>query len=382
MSLTSPQAEPQRNGPLPAPQASIKDAGPEKPSPLKNPVIVGALVVVAAGLLVLAAIWFIHYWTRGRFVESTNDAYVQADQVTVATRVSGFVDQVLVQDNQSVQAGQPLVRVDDRDPRAKMEQALAQVDQGRASVVQAQAQIRQQEAQIAQSEAHLSGAKTKAKFAERQAARYAPLAASGAETAEKYDQMRQNGDEADVTIAEDRAAVLAAKRQIDTLKAQILTANAQIEQAQAQVRQAKVDLDATLVRASIDGRVGDKTVRVGQYVQPGTAMMTVVPVQNLYLVANFKETQRGRMRAGQPATIKVDALGGKALHGVVESFSPGTGAQFALFPPNNATGNFTKVVQRIPTRIRIDASPQARKVLAPGLSATVSVDTYGVGADQ
>jgi membrane fusion protein (multidrug efflux system) len=137
-----------------------------------------------------------------------------------------------------------------------------------------------------------------------------------------------------------------------------------------------------LVRASMDGRVGDKTVRVGQYVQPGTAMMTVVPVQNIYLVANFKETQLSRMRAGQPATIKVDALGGKALHGVVESFSPGTGAQFALFPPNNATGNFTKVVQRIPTRIRIDAGPQARKVLAPGLSATVSVDTYGAGADQ
>jgi membrane fusion protein (multidrug efflux system) len=382
MSLTSPQAEPQHNGPLPTPQTSIKDAGPEKPSPLKNPVIVGALVVVAAGLLVLAAIWFIHYWTRGRFVESTNDAYVQADQVTVATRVSGFVDQVLVQDNQSVQAGQPLVRVDDRDPRAKMEQALAQVDQGRASVVQAVAQIRQQEAQIAQSEAQLSGAKTKAKYAEREATRYGPLAASGAETAEKYDQMRQNSDDADATIKQDKAAVLAAKRQIDTLKAQILTANAQIEQAQAQVRQAKVDLDATLVRASLDGRVGDKTVRVGQYVQPGTAMMTVVPVQNIYLVANFKETQRARMRAGQPATIKVDALGGKALHGVVESFSPGTGAQFALFPPNNATGNFTKVVQRIPTRIRIDAGPQARKVLAPGLSATVSVDTYGAGADQ
>jgi membrane fusion protein (multidrug efflux system) len=137
-----------------------------------------------------------------------------------------------------------------------------------------------------------------------------------------------------------------------------------------------------LVRASIDGNVGDKTVRVGQFVQPGTAMMTVVPVQNIYLVANFKETQRSRMRAGQPATIKVDALGGKPLRGVVESFSPGTGAQFALFPPNNATGNFTKVVQRIPTRIRIDAGPEARKVLAPGLSATVSVDTYGAGADQ
>jgi len=359
-----------------------EDAGSKAPSALKNPIIVGVLIIVAAGLLILAAIWFVHYWTRGRFVESTNDAYIQADQVTVATRVSGFVDQVLVQDNQSVQAGQPLVRVDDRDPRAKMEQALAQVDQGRASVVQAQAQIRQQEAQIAQSEAQLSGAKTKAKYAEREATRYGPLAASGAETAEKYDQMRQNSEDAEATMAQDKAAVLAAKRQIETLKAQILTANAQIEQAQAQVRQAKVDLDATLVRASIDGRVGDETVRVGQYVQPGTAMMTVVPVQKVYLVANFKETQRSRMRAGQPATIKVDALGGKALHGVVESFSPGTGAQFALFPPNNATGNFTKVVQRIPTRIRIDAGPQARKVLSPGLSATVSVDTYGAGADQ
>jgi len=359
-----------------------EDARPEARSPLKNPVIVGALIVVGAGLLILLAIWFVQYWTRGRFVESTNDAYIQADQVTVATRVSGFVDQVLVQDNQSVQAGQLLVRVDDRDPRAKMEQAMAQVDQGRASVVQAEAQISQQNAQIAQSEAQLAGAETQAKFAKREAARYAPLAAAGAETAEKYDQMRQNGDQADATMAQDRAAVLAAKRQIDTLKAQILAANAQIEQAQAQVRQAKVDLDATLVRASIDGRIGDKTVRVGQYVQPGTAMMTVVPVRNIYLVANFKETQLSRMRAGQSATIKVDALGGKALHGVVESFSPGTGAQFALFPPNNATGNFTKIVQRIPTRIRIDADAEARKVLAPGLSATVSVDTSGARADR
>jgi membrane fusion protein (multidrug efflux system) len=359
-----------------------ENSTPVAQSPLNNPVVVGALIVVGAGILILAAIWFTHYWTRGRYLESTNDAFIQSDQVTVATRVSGFVDQVLVQDNQSVLAGQPLVRVDDRDPRARMEQALAQVDQGRASIVQAQAQIRQQEAQIAQSEAQLSGAKTQARFAERQAARYGPLAAAGAETAEKYDQMRQNRDEADATMAQDRAAVLAANRQIDTLKAQILIANAQVKQAEAQVRQAKVDLDATLVRASVDGRVGDKTVRVGQYVQPGTAMMTVVPVQRIYLLANFKETQLARMRAGQTATIKVDALGGKALKGVVESFSPGTGAQFALFPPNNATGNFTKVVQRIPTRIRIDAGPEARKVLAPGLSATVSVDTYGAGAGR
>ncbi len=382
MSRSSAQAEAEHVRPAPDQEDATKDAGPKTASPLKNPLVVGLLIVVGGGLLVLAAIWFVHYWTRGRFVQSTNDAYVQADQVTVATRVSGFVDQVLVQANQSVRAGEPLVRVDDRDPRAKMEQALAEVEQGRASVVQAQAQIRQQEAQIAQSQAQLAGAKTQAAFARRQSARYAPLAAEGAETAEKYDQMRQNGDEANATMGEDKAAVLVAERQVDTLKAQILAANAKIAQAQAEVRQAKVDLDATLVRASMDGRIGDETVRVGQYVQPGTAMMTVVPVQKIYLVANFKETQLGRMRVGQPATIKVDALGGKTLQGRVESFSPGTGAQFALFPPNNATGNFTKIVQRVPTRILIDPGPQARAVLEPGLSATVSVDTYEAGAAQ
>ena len=148
------------------------------------------------------------------------------------------------------------------------------------------------------------------------------------------------------------------------------------------MRQAQADLGTTTIRSSIAGRIGDRTVRVGQYVQPGTRLMSVVPVDQVYLVANFKETQIGLMRAGQPATIEVDALSGSTLHGTVESFAPGTGAQFALLPPQNATGNFTKVVQRVPVRIHIDAGPEARRVLVPGLSVTVTVDTLGAKQER
>jgi membrane fusion protein (multidrug efflux system) len=356
-------------------------SAPDKPSPLKNPLVAGALLVGAAMLLVLLIVWVVHFWTFGRFQQGTNDAYLQADQVTVATRVAGFVDQVYVADNQTVKAGDPLVRIDARDPKARMDQALAQVAQARASVAQAEAQIRQQQAQVAETQAQQTAAAAQARFADKEAARYAPLAAAGAETQERLDQMKQNRDQANAQLAQTAAGVTAAQRQIDTLKAQITAANAQIQQAEAQVNQAKVDLDATLMRASIDGRIGDKTVRVGQYVQPGTRLMTVVPVQGIYLIANFKETQLGLMRIGQPATITVDALKGEALHGSVESFAPGTGAQFALIPPTNATGNFTKIVQRVPTRIRIDAGAEARKVLVPGMSVTVSVNTIAAKAD-
>jgi membrane fusion protein (multidrug efflux system) len=357
------------------------EAVEDKPSPLKNPLVKAGLLIGAATLLVLVIVWFVNFWTYGRFQQGTNDAYLQTDQVTVATRVAGFVDQVFVADNHTVKAGDPLAKIDERDPRARMDQALAQVAQARASVAEAEAQIRQQQAQISQSRAQLTGAAAQARFADKEAARYAPLAAAGAETQERLDQMRQNRDQANAQLAQSTARVTAAERQIDTLKAQITAADAQIQQAEAQVGQAKVDLDATLIRASIDGRVGDKTVRIGQYVQPGTRLMTVVPIQNIYLVANFKETQLGLMRIGQPATIKVDALKGEVLHGWVESFAPGTGAQFALIPPTNATGNFTKIVQRVPTRIRIDAGPEARKVLVPGMSVTVSVNTLSAKSD-
>jgi len=338
--------------------------------PVRLALAVVALTVLGGGVAAGA-----EWWMHGRFVVSTNDAFLQADQVSVAPRVAGYVEEVLVADNQAVVPGQPLARIDARNPEARMDQAKAQIDQGKAAIRQAETQIEGQRAQIAQAEAQAAGARAAATYAQAQVDRYAPLVASGVETAEHLDQLRQSRDQSAAQAKAAAAQVLAARRQVDTLKAQIGVAQAQMEQSQAQARQAQTDVEAVIVRASIAGRIGDRTVRPGQYVQPGTRLMSVVPVQAIYLTANFKETQIGRMRPGQPVEVKVDALGGRTIRGVVDSFAPGTGAQFALLPPNNATGNFTKIVQRVPVRIRVDMPPELRPVLLPGLSVAVAVDT-------
>jgi membrane fusion protein (multidrug efflux system) len=355
--------------------------GGARPSPLKNPVTRLVLLGVAVIAIVVGVIWGLDWRTRGRFMQTTNDAYLHADMVTAAPKVSGYVDTVYVVDNQAVSAGQPLVKVDERTYRAALNQALATVEARKADIVRAQAETDQQLATIAQAKAQLAGSRIAAAFAGRQVGRYRPLAASGADTSERLDQLGDNNDQAQTTVRANTAAVDAAQRQVATLKAAIEQAKAQLQAAQAQARQADLDLSDTLVRSSIDGRVGDKSVRVGQYVQPGTRMMSVVPVRQIYLTANFKETQIGLMRAGQPVAIRLDALPGVKVHGRVESFAPGTGAQFALLPPENATGNFTKIVQRAPVRISVDAGPEVRKVLIPGLSATVTVDTRGARDD-
>ncbi|MDB5829186.1 MAG: multidrug transporter permease [Variovorax sp.] len=350
---------------------------PKKPSPLDNPKVRIGLIVGGIVVLIALAVWFTRYWTRGRYEQETNDAYLQADQVAIAPKVPGYVEQVLVTDNQPVQAGDALVKIDDHDVRARQDQARAQIEQGVAQVQQIDAQVRQQRAQIALADAQLSGALQTARHAQNEVDRYAALVADGAQTAEQLESMRQSRDQALTQVASARAQRESASRQLDTLRAQVGVARAQIDQAKAQNDQAEADLGSTVVRSSIAGRIGDRTVRVGQYVQPGTRMMSVVPVEQIYLVANFKETQVGLMRAGQPASIEVDALKGETLHGTVESFAPGTGAQFALLPPQNATGNFTKVVQRVPVRIKLDEDAEASKVLVPGLSVTVTVDTIG-----
>jgi len=354
-------------------------ADPARPAAVQPEAPRRRWALLIAGVILLSALsaWLMRYWTHGRFIESTNDAYLQADQVNVASRVAGFVEEVYVRDNEAVIIGQPLAKLDERDPRARLEQALAQAQQANAAIAQVRAQIGQQHAQIAELRAQLEVSRTQSRFADKQVERYTGLVKAGAETDERYDQLRQSRDQSHAQIQKDAAAVLAAERTIETYTARIQEAQAQIEQAQAQARRAQVDLDATLLRASINGRVGDKTVRIGEYIQPGDRLMTLVPVHDVYLVANFKETQIGHMRIGQPASIAVDALDGHEIHGSVESFSPGTGAQFALIPPNNATGNFTKIVQRVPVRIRLHTPDNLRGLLVPGLSVTVDIDTGG-----
>jgi membrane fusion protein, multidrug efflux system len=333
------------------------------------------LLSIGAVAAVAAVIYGVRWWTVGRFIESTDDAYLQADSVTIAPKVSGYVSEVYVTDNQAVAVGQPLVRLDRRQYQAVLEQANATIAARKADIERGAAELLQQQANIAQARAQLQGARSAETHAIEEVKRYEPLVATGAETNEKLADLVNARNQAAATVAADTAAVQAAQRQPATTQAQIEQARAQLQASEASFRQAQLDTQDTVISSTLAGRVGDRSVRVGQYAQPGTRLMTIVPVQDVYLVANFKETQIGLMRAGQPATIHVDALSGTDLHGSVVSFSPGTGSQFALLPPQNATGNFTKIVQRVPVRIHIDAGQETRAVLVPGLSVTVRVDT-------
>jgi membrane fusion protein (multidrug efflux system) len=340
------------------------------------------LAVVAVVVLAAIAYWYVNYETRGKYYQSTDDAYIQSDAVIVSSKVAGYVEQVLVAENQPVRAGQALLQIDPRDYRAQAAQFQAQIDVTRANAQGVHAQISEQQAAVGQAQAQLAGAQSTLAFARSEVARYTPLAATGAETREHLAQLRNQARDAAAQVASARAAFVAAQRRIGTLNTQVGQALSQGKAAQAQLAAANVNLASTLVRASIDGRIGNKTVQPGQFVQPGIRLMSIVPVRRLYITANFKETQLALMRVGQAATIKVDALGGIKLAGRVESFSPGTGAQFSLLPPQNATGNFTKIVQRVPVRVSIEADADAQRLLLPGMSVSVTVDTIAARDDM
>jgi membrane fusion protein, multidrug efflux system len=365
---------------MPAPTGTAStDAANASATPPARRKVPRFLLPVGIVLGLVAVVALAYWWIVGRFIQSTDDAYLQADSVTVAPKVSGYVTDVYVGDNAAVKAGDPLVRLDSRQYQAALDQAMATVDARKADIQRAQAGIQQQRAAIEQAKAQLQVAQVNARHTEDEVRRYGPLATTGAESGDQLSILISNCDQAKATLAADQAALDQAQAKIADLDAQIAQAHAQLEAAAASAKQSQLDLQDTLIRSSLTGRVGDRTVRVGQYAQPGTRLMTVVPVQSVYLTANFKETQIGRMRAGQSASVHVDALPDADLHGVVDSFAPGTGSEFALLPPENATGNFTKIVQRVPVRIRIDTDEQTRKRLVPGLSVTVDVDTRSAG---
>jgi membrane fusion protein, multidrug efflux system len=349
-----------------------------KPGLLKRyPVIRYVLIVALVAGIVAGAAWYLNYRERGQYHQSTNNAYVRADFVTVSPKLGGYVERVFVRDNQPVRRGQLLAVLDPRDYRASVAQAQAQVASAVAGIRTARSTLDEQRAAIAQSAAQVSAAEVAAEAAAAEVRRYEPLAQSGAESRERLAALVLERDRAVANLRAQRAAYLAARRGLGTQDARIGQALAQRETAQAQLDRASTDLGAVELRSSIDGVVADKAVRVGQFVQPATRLMSIVPANQLYIEANFKETQVALMRVGQPATIKVDALDGAELRGRIDSFSPGTGAQFSVLPPENATGNFTKIVQRVPVRISIEAGPEARKVLRPGLSVEVTIDTIG-----
>jgi membrane fusion protein (multidrug efflux system) len=338
--------------------------------------IVAALLAAGAALA-----WYWHYRTTARFMQDTNDATIQADQVAIAAKLAGYVRMVPVAENQSVAAGALLAEIDPVDIAARLAAADAGIATAMAARNASLASRAEAEAGIAQARASLQAAEAGLALGSREVDRYRPLVTAGAEPVERLSQLIAQRDKARADLAAARAALVSAQRRVESISADTARLTAQTGSARAERQAANNDLAATRLTAPVAGRVANRSVRPGQFVQPGMRLMTLVPAQDLYVVANFKETQVGLMRPGQAAKIHVDALPDVTFTGSVESITPGTGANFSLIPPQNATGNFTKIVQRVPVRIRIDAGPAARRVLVPGLSLNVEVDTRTGKAD-
>lgn len=315
-----------------------------------------------------------HWWTLGRFQETTDDAYVRADATLVAARVAGYVASVEVGDNQPVTAGQVLFRIDDADYKARVEQARAEVEARRAALAAAKTQQELQRSVIAQAEADVQAATAESERTGTDFGRYTQLAAKDAASVQKLDSARTDATKAKATLASSKAKLTAERDRVSLLAAQEAGAEAALNQAKAALQLAEIDLENTVVRAAVSGIVGNWQVRVGRYVQPATQLLAIVPLADAYVVANYKETQLDHMQAGQRVDMAVDSFPGRTVTGHIGSLSPASGAQFALLPPDNATGNFTKVVQRVPVRIHLRDVPDS-VVLRPGMSVALTVDT-------
>jgi membrane fusion protein (multidrug efflux system) len=333
-------------------------------------------LVATAGIAALAAgaDWGLGYWQTGRFLQATDDAYLQADYTTIAPKVSGYIAEVLVTDNQPVKAGAVLARIDDRDFRTALDQAKAEVASGAADIRNIEAQIAQQQAVIDQAHAAVASDQAGLTFARQNATRYRDLMQTGYGTTQAAQQTASVLQQQNANLSRDEAALSAAEKQVAVLTSARDKAAQQLQRLQAMAQQAELNLGYTTITAPIDGNVGARSLRVGQYVQAGTQLMAVVPLQSVYVVANFKETQLTQLRQGQPARIAIDSFPGADVEGHVDSVAPASGQTFALLPPDNATGNFTKIVQRIPVKIAIDRNALAG-LLRPGMSVEATIDT-------
>lgn len=352
---------------------------PTKPQSRRGLRIV--LIIVGLAVLLGGIWWYYRHVIYGQYMQTTDNAYVAADSVVISSKVAGYVEEVFVGENEQVARGGALVQLDLRDYQAQAQQARAQIAATLAGADTIRSQVAEQDAAIRQARGQLAAARAALDLANDQVARYRPLAATGAEPREKLDQYEAQARQARAELVAAQAAVAAATARRGTLFEQINQTQAQADAARAQLETADLTVESTLLRASKAGRVGDLSVRVGQFVQPGQRLMTVVPVRAIHVTANFKETQVGLIRAGQSVRLEVDALPDLEIAGRVVSISPGTGAEFSILPPENATGNFTKIVQRIPVRIGIDAPPEVRRLLVPGMSVVATVDTRNAAGE-
>jgi membrane fusion protein, multidrug efflux system len=335
---------------------------------IKRILMAGTAVALLAGVA-----WYgWDYWTVGRYLISTDDAYVKADNTTIAPKVSGYLREVLVGDNERVTAGQVLAGIDDRDFKVALDQAKADVAAAAAALASKRAQLDVQQTVIEAAKATVEVDTAAETFALQENKRYTDLAATGYGSVQNAQAAQSRNAGVQAAILRDTANLASALKQVELLKAEIAQATAAAARASALQRQAELNLGYTTITAPIDGIVGNRTLRTGQFVQAGTQLMSLVPATGAYVVANFKETQLTAVRKGQPVDIAVDMFPGQMVHGHVDSLAPASGQEFALLPPDNATGNFTKVVQRIPVKIALDTTSIE---LRPGMSVIPTIET-------
>ena len=345
----------------------------------KKRLLMLSVLVVLAGS---AAAYGYRWWTVGRFIETTDDAYIGANVTTITAHVGGYVQRILVADNQYVKAGQLLVRLEDQDYQASLDAVQAQVRQRRAAMTNLAARRNLAEAMIAKADADLKAAQAEADFARQDAQRYRNLAAIQAASKQNAQRARTAFRTAESNVAAARAALDAEKLKVSVIDTQIASARAALQEAQAQEETARLRLGYTEIRAPVDGYVGDRSAHVGTYVSSGTQLLSIVPSTGLWVDANFKEDQLAAMKPGQPVQIVADVLPGWHFVGTVESMAPATGSIFSVIPAQNATGNFTKIVQRVPVRIALDGAAATLGQLRPGLSLTISVNTEKTPASR
>jgi membrane fusion protein, multidrug efflux system len=351
--------------------AAVGSSAPASRMSLRRKLLLLALL---CALLLFGGYKAVKWFTVGRFIQTTENAYVEADISVIAPRVQGYVREVLVKDNQSVRAGDVLARIDDSELRAKLVQAQAGVATRRAGIDNVSASSARQQSVIAAARSEIDSRQAEGRRASADLARFEQLRKDGWASQQRVQQVEADARKASADLASAAAGLRGQKSQLNVLSSQGKMALAYYKEAIAAVEVAQLELDNSVLRAPIDGVIGNKAVRVGQFVKPGTILMAVVPLSDVYVTANFKETQLAKVRIGQKVSLHIDAYDDASFEGVIDSISPATGSRFSMLPPENATGNFTKVVQRLPVKIRLTNVPKDYR-LTPGLSVEVSINT-------
>jgi len=334
--------------------------------------IIATLIILSLGLLGGS------YWlSYGQYFESTDNAYLQGNITTISPKVSGFIRHSYVNDNQAVKKGELLVEIDERDYQATLDQANAHIVVIKSNVQNLLAKKELQNSLINQAKSKIDSAQAEYEHATQQIMRVRSLLKSNYTSQDEVDRMLAQSKVALASLHEAQANFIASNDQLNVIASEIEQAQASVSEAETQRQQATLNLSYTKIYAPVDGIVGKRGTREGLLVQAGTQLMSIVPNRNIWIEANFKETQLNKLHKGQAVAIELDAYPDEEITGLVDSFSPATGAKFALLPPENATGNFTKIVQRIPVKIAISSTPELQALLLPGLSAVVTIDTRG-----